>query len=185
MALNLKLLSFGDTIKFARNGATIVTGTADGTVVSKTCKPTGVTPADWLDFTDVEEGTLEGIFSDEDVYAPADGVYRRKDVFRSMLAHDIKIVGQECNEIILESVLGTAALVNATKVDFGTGLGQIRGWLQITRSAQNDATVLLVEAYGIMSVKVLKADGKRFKPEIEFKVLHNALNEVTSTLASA
>lgn len=185
MALNLKRLSFGDTIKFARNGATIVAGTDSGTVVSSLVKPTGATPADWLDFTTVEEGAIECKFTDEDVFAPSPGVYRRVDVFRSMIAHDIKITGQEVNEIIVEAVLGTAALTNATKVDFGTGLGQIRGWLQISRAAQNNATVLLIECYGILSVKLLKADGKRYKPEIEFAVLHNAQNEVTPTLASA
>lgn len=185
MSLNRKLLSFGDTIKFARVGATIVAGTPSGTTVSSACKPSGATAADWLDFTTVEEGTIEGKFTDEDVMSPAPGVYRRSEVFRSMLAHDIKIIGQEVNEIIVESVLGTAALTNATKVDFGTGLGQIRGWLQITRAAQNDATALLVECYGVLSVKMIKADGKRFKPEIDFAVLHNAMNEVTPSLASA
>jgi hypothetical protein len=184
MALNIKLLSFGDTIKFARNGATIVAGTPSGTTVSKTVKPSGATPADWLDFCTVEEGTITGVFSDEDVMSPSPGVYRRTEKFRSMLAHDINIIGQECNEIVLESVLGTAALTTS-KVDIATGNGQVRGWLQITRAAQNDATVLLLEVYGVLSVKTLKADGKRFKPEIEFAVLHNSMNEVTPSLDDA
>lgn len=185
MSLNLKRLSFGDVIKFARNGATIVAGTPSGTTVSASCKPSGATPADWLEFSTVQEGTIESKVADEEVFAPSPGLYRRVDVFRSQASLDIKIIGQEVNEIIVESVLQTAALTNGTKVDVQTGLGQVRGWLQISRAAQNDDTVLLLECYGILDCRVLKADGKRFTPEINFMVLYNTMNEVTPTLASA
>lgn len=180
--MNVLMLSFGDIIRFTVDG-TALTNVGGAATSSRTVKPDGTTASDWKEFTAVEEGRVSGVFSDEDVFRPSPGAYRRAEVFRSMLAHDIIILGQEVNEIIVQSVLQTAALTNA-KVDIGTKNGQIRGWLQITRAAQNDATVLLMEVYGIISVKDLVADGKRFKPQIEFKVLHNTLNEVTPSLAA-
>ena len=184
MPTNVKLLSFGDRIKFTLDG-TAITNSGGATVVTSGIKPDGTTPGDWKDFSTVEEGTIESKFSDEDVMSAAPGAYRRTDVFRSMLALDVKLSLQQVNEHILRSVLQSPAITDGTEFVVGGELGQVRGWLQITSGSQNDETVLTLELYGILSCKLRKADGKRFKPEVEFSVLYNTLNTGMSGLSEA
>jgi hypothetical protein len=182
MALNIKLLSLGAIIAFTPDGTAITIGEDDGNS-SKAFKPSA--DGDWKEFTTVESGEIAAKFNDEEVFSPSPGAYRRTDILRSMLAMDIKFTGQQINELILQSVFQTPVLANTVSAAVGNKLGQVRGWLQVSEASQNDAVVILLQVYGILTCDLVKADGKLFKPEVKFAVLYNSLATVTPSLLAA
>ena len=147
-------------------------------------KPTD-SPGNWNWFSTVENSSLEVKRTEEDVMAPSPGRYRRIDRLVSQSVTDITTVTQEVNELVLESLLESGVLTDGTAFEPNSELGQVRGWWQFKKYDQEDNLILLLELYGIMTVKVLKAENKQYKPSLDLAILYNPLATGTSTLAEA
>ena len=117
----------------------------------------------------------------ENVMAPSPGAYRRVDQLRTGLMTHLTLVTQEVNEIDLESLLQCGPITDGTPFEPGSKLGDVRGWFQLKQYSQGDNAILVIEQYGIMTLKALKAENKQVKPQIDVALLYNALATGTST----
>lgn len=175
------------TLDDAYTGETLTAATGYkrlAALVSSTNKPTSAAP-NWAAIGEVLNDEVKNEGTDLPIVTGTGGPYRRTNILRTSTATDIMVVTESVNELVLESVLQSGAIVNGTAFAPGSSIGQIRGWWRFQKRAQNGALILDIHQYGIAVVKAVKAENKNVTPQWDISVLYNALATGTSTLASA
>lgn len=184
MSNNLKRLIIGAHLNYSLDGAAITNG--GGAAVSGVgIKPDGTAPGDWISFGTVEQADVKTKDSVEEIMAPSPGAYRRLDQVRTSVMTDLEITTFEVQEILLRSLLRSGAITNASPFTPDSALGEVRGWWQLKKYAQNDALVLDWQFYGLGIVHALSAVNKLVKPKFEIAKFYNVLESGISTLAAA
>jgi hypothetical protein len=155
-----------------------------GTLASATLKPTTAVPTHWFGLGTVMDPDFDSGAEFDDVMTAENGALELQNQLLKSSKPVWKLKMNEVSEKTLQAGLGaSAAMTNAVAAILRGGTYQLRGWFQFKCKAAG-TQALVIEQWGIATVKGLKMPGTHVMPEIEIRVLANSLNTATSTLAS-